>query len=45
MCGRFTNRLTWREIMALYRLTVPAMSDREGMLLREMDRSACLLPR
>ena len=24
MCGRFTNRLTWREIVALYRLAVPA---------------------
>ena len=24
MCGRFTNRLTWREIVALYRLSVPA---------------------
>src|SRR5262249_50292100 len=27
MCGRFTNRLTWREIVALYRLSVPAMPD------------------
>jgi len=23
MCGRFTSRLTWREIVALYRLAVP----------------------
>ena len=28
MCGRFTNRLTWREIVALYRLSVPAMPER-----------------
>jgi putative SOS response-associated peptidase YedK len=28
MCGRFTNRLTWREIVALYRLAVPAMPER-----------------
>src|SRR5450755_769322 len=24
MCGRFTNRLTWRQIHDLYRLTAPA---------------------
>ena len=28
MCGRFTNRLTWREIVALYRLAVPATPER-----------------
>jgi putative SOS response-associated peptidase YedK len=28
MCGRFTNRLTWREIVALYRLSVPSTPDR-----------------
>ena len=28
MCGRFTNRLTWREIVALYRLSVPATPER-----------------
>jgi len=28
MCGRFINRLTWREIVALYRLTVPATPER-----------------
>ena len=26
-CGRFTNRLTWREIVALYRLSVPAAPE------------------
>ena len=28
MCGRFTNRLTWREIVALYRLSVPIAPER-----------------
>ena len=28
MCGRLTNRLTWREIVALYRLAVPATPER-----------------
>jgi putative SOS response-associated peptidase YedK len=28
MCGRFTYRLTWCEIVALYRLTAPAMPER-----------------
>ena len=29
MCGRFTNRLTWRETVALYRLTAPATPERD----------------
>jgi hypothetical protein len=33
MCGRFTNRLTWREIVALYRLAVPATPN--------FDRADC----
>ena len=28
MCRRFTNRLTWREIVALYRLSIPATPER-----------------
>jgi hypothetical protein len=28
MCGRFSNRLTWREIVALYRLSVPLVPER-----------------
>src|ERR1035437_5418289 len=28
MCGRFTYRLTWREIVALCRLTAPASPER-----------------
>ena len=28
MCGRFTNRLTWREIVALYRVSVPPTPER-----------------
>jgi hypothetical protein len=28
MCGRFTYRLTWREIVAHYRLTAPATPER-----------------
>jgi len=28
MCGRFTTRLTWREIVALYRLVVPSTPER-----------------
>jgi putative SOS response-associated peptidase YedK len=28
VCGRFTNRLTWREIVALYQLTAPATPER-----------------
>ena len=27
MCGRFTYRLTWREVYELYRLTMPELPE------------------
>jgi putative SOS response-associated peptidase YedK len=40
MCGRFTNRLTWREIVALYRLSVPSTPD---LAAKVHDRMPVLL--
>jgi hypothetical protein len=41
MCGRFTNRLTWREIVALYRLIVPATPEPNLAARYNICRECC----
>jgi hypothetical protein len=41
MCRRCTNRLTWRQIAALYRLTVPATPERKLPARYNICRECC----
>jgi hypothetical protein len=39
MSGRFTNRLTWREMVSRYRLSVPATPERNISRLNKSEGS------
>jgi putative SOS response-associated peptidase YedK len=45
MCGRFTQAYTWRELVALYRLTQPAMNLQSRYNIAPTATIDVLIPR
>jgi putative SOS response-associated peptidase YedK len=45
MCGRFTQHYTWRELVALYRLTQPAVNLRARYKIAPTTTIDVVIPR
>jgi putative SOS response-associated peptidase YedK len=45
MCGRFTQRYTWQELVALYRLTVPASNLQPRYNIAPTTTNDVVIPR
>jgi putative SOS response-associated peptidase YedK len=44
MCGRFTQNYTWAELVALYRLTMPAVNTQPSYNVCPTDPIDVILP-